>query len=188
MKDSNTKTQLANAFKKLAKEKSISKITVKDIITECNVNRKTFYYHFEDICDLFKWIHEEGAFSYVNKVDLISDHEEVIQFVIDYLNANKKLLNSAYDAFSQEGLKRIFHGDFLHITKKLVDSVESNLKITVNSEFKSFVVKFYVDAIASFTVTWFRSNETYNDEVVVHYIRSIFKSSIPAILLNGPNY
>ena len=30
-------------------KKPLSKITVSEIIADCGVNRKTFYYHFEDI-------------------------------------------------------------------------------------------------------------------------------------------
>ena len=33
------------------KQKPFSKITVSELIRECNVNRKTLYYHFEDIYD-----------------------------------------------------------------------------------------------------------------------------------------
>lgn len=45
----NTKRTLAESLKKLMKTKSFSKITVSEIIADCGLNRKTFYYHFEDI-------------------------------------------------------------------------------------------------------------------------------------------
>ncbi len=45
----NTKKALADTLKELMTRKPFSKITVSEIIRECNVNRKTFYYHFEDI-------------------------------------------------------------------------------------------------------------------------------------------
>ena len=38
---------------KLLEERPLSKITVKDIVDECGINRNTFYYHFEDISS--KW-------------------------------------------------------------------------------------------------------------------------------------
>ena len=44
-----TKKALTDALKKLMSQKAFSKITVSEIIRMCNVNRKTFYYHFEDI-------------------------------------------------------------------------------------------------------------------------------------------
>ena len=46
---------LAESLKRAMKQKSFSKITVSEIIQDCGVNRKTFYYHFEDVYDLLEW-------------------------------------------------------------------------------------------------------------------------------------
>lgn len=40
-----TKEIIAKTFTELLDEKSMSKITVKDIVERCGVNRNTFYYH-----------------------------------------------------------------------------------------------------------------------------------------------
>lgn len=50
-----TKRAIAYAFKDLLKEKAFNKITVNDIAKECDINRQTFYYHFQDIRDLVEW-------------------------------------------------------------------------------------------------------------------------------------
>ncbi|MGN1367950.1 MAG: TetR family transcriptional regulator, partial [Aristaeellaceae bacterium] len=42
----NTKRTLAESLKRLMQKKPLSKITVSEIIADCGVNRKTFYYHF----------------------------------------------------------------------------------------------------------------------------------------------
>ena len=39
----NTKKALAASLKKFMKQKPLSKITVSQLISDCNVNRKTFY-------------------------------------------------------------------------------------------------------------------------------------------------
>ena len=44
-----TKKAIIDAFVELISERPLSKITVKDIVTRCGVNRNTFYYYFEDI-------------------------------------------------------------------------------------------------------------------------------------------
>lgn len=57
MADSNiTKRALAAAFKSLMEEMPFSKITVAMICEKCDMNRKSFYYHFEDKYDLVNWI------------------------------------------------------------------------------------------------------------------------------------
>lgn len=50
-----TKQAIASATHDLMARKSLDKITVKDIVTECHITRQTFYYHFKDILDLFEW-------------------------------------------------------------------------------------------------------------------------------------
>ena len=44
-----TRTAIVNSFIRLLNEKPLDKITVKDIVDDCGVNRNTFYYHFQDI-------------------------------------------------------------------------------------------------------------------------------------------
>ena len=56
MPDSNiTKNALASAMKSLMERKSFSKISVGDICELCQMNRKSFYYHFKDKYDLVIW-------------------------------------------------------------------------------------------------------------------------------------
>ena len=49
------KETIARAVKVLVVDKKVKKLTVKDIVEECNITRQTFYYHFEDIPDLLRW-------------------------------------------------------------------------------------------------------------------------------------
>ena len=48
------KKTLAVSLKRFMEKKPLSKITVSEIIADCGVNRKTVYYHFEDIYALLK--------------------------------------------------------------------------------------------------------------------------------------
>lgn len=52
---------IAESARTLIFEKRVKKLTVKDIVEECNITRQTFYYHFEDIPGLFRWILEQGS-------------------------------------------------------------------------------------------------------------------------------
>ena len=59
MADSNiTKKALADALKELMDTKPFHKISVSDICERCQMNRKSFYYHFKDKYDLMNWIYD----------------------------------------------------------------------------------------------------------------------------------
>ena len=74
----NTKKMLAASLKIYMEKKPLSKITVSEIIADCGVNRKTFYYHFQDIYGLMKWMLEEEAIEVVKQFDLLVDYREAI--------------------------------------------------------------------------------------------------------------
>lgn len=46
---SNTKQAIMESFLRLAAKKPPEKITVRNIVDDCGVNRNTFYYYFQDI-------------------------------------------------------------------------------------------------------------------------------------------
>ena len=49
------KQTIAQAAMTLLVKKGVKKLTVKDIVEECHITRQAFYYHFEDIPELFRW-------------------------------------------------------------------------------------------------------------------------------------
>ena len=56
-----TKDIIVTAFWQLLDEKPFNQVTVKDIVTRCQVNRNTFYYHFHDIPELVEYSIKEDV-------------------------------------------------------------------------------------------------------------------------------
>ncbi len=55
-----TKKAIFESFLALASKKPLEKLTVRDIVDHCGINRNTFYYHFQDIYAVFEGICEIG--------------------------------------------------------------------------------------------------------------------------------
>ena len=51
-----TSKAIKESFIKLLNEKPMNKISVKDIVEDCGINRNSFYYHFQDIPTLLEEI------------------------------------------------------------------------------------------------------------------------------------
>lgn len=179
-----TKQALAASLKQAMLKKPLSKITVRELIEDCNINRKTFYYHFEDIYALMKWMLEQEAVEVVKQFDLMVNSREAILFVLDYVESNKHILNCAYDSMGREGLKRFFYQDFISIMQSLVNECERHLGISVDEDFKHLIAGFYSDAVAGTLIHVLQNREPYDREAVTQDMVLIFKSSIPAILKN----
>ncbi|MBR3020484.1 MAG: TetR family transcriptional regulator [Clostridia bacterium] len=59
MAGKSNKKILAESFRKLAENKDVSKITVRDIVTNCHLSAPTFYHYFRDKYELLAWIYEQ---------------------------------------------------------------------------------------------------------------------------------
>ena len=123
----NTKKMLAESLKRAMKQKSFSKITVSEIIQDCGVNRKTFYYHFEDIYALLKWMFDEEAIEVVKHFDLLVDYEEAIRFILNYIDENDYIISCAYNSIGREEMKNFFCADFWGIINAVIDYAEARI-------------------------------------------------------------
>ena len=59
-----TKTAIRNALVELIEEKGFDAITVKDITTKANINRGTFYAHYQDKFDLMTKCQEDIMYEF----------------------------------------------------------------------------------------------------------------------------
>lgn len=160
----------------------LKKVTVSDIITDCNVNRKTFYYHFEDIYALLKWMLEQEAIEVVKQFDLLVDYKDAILFVLDYVEANAHILGCAYDSMGRDEMKRFFYADFIGIIQTLIDGTEKDLGLSVSMDFKEFLGNLYTEALAGVLIDWVKDRRKYNREKVLQYLSLIMRTSLPAVL------
>lgn len=177
-----TKQSLAKALKNAMENKKLSKITVSELVAACNINRKTFYYHFQDIYALLKWMLEEEAVEVVKNFDLIVNTEEAIRFVMDYVDQNKHIINSALDSMGYEEIKRFFYNDLFSVIYGAIEQGEDELQVTLDSQFKDFLAAFYTEASAGLLIEWAKNRMTQDRETVLENLSSIYKISIPEIL------
>ncbi len=176
------KRALAESLKKIMMEKPFSKITVNDIVKDCGVNRKTFYYHFEDIYALLKWMLEREAVEVVKGFDLLMNAEDAVTFVIDYVNANRHILSCAYDSIGREEMRRFFYSDFINVVSTVIDRAGADAGVRVDEDFKRFLADFYTEAIAGNLINMFNEDFPYPRETAVHNLLLILKTSIPNAL------
>ncbi|MGN1421303.1 MAG: TetR/AcrR family transcriptional regulator C-terminal domain-containing protein [Eubacterium sp.] len=179
-----TKEKLVHALKECMQKKPLSKITVSEIINMCDVNRKTFYYHFEDIYSLLKWMFEQEAIDIVRHFDLLVDTEEAVEFVLDYIEQNQHIVNCAYDSMGRDEMKRFFYLDFIDIIKSLIEDCERRLSLKIDDDFRMFLADFYTEAFAGMCINYVRNmdNGTLSREKMLDYIIVIHKESMLQII------
>jgi len=106
-----TKQNIVNAFIQLLEEKPFNKITVAEIAEVADINRRTFYLHYEDIFALLDELENE----------LIDEFEEVFETkkpdnlhefqveLLDFLTKNHQLSQALLASNESEFLGKIMH-------------------------------------------------------------------------------
>lgn len=177
-----TKKKLSAALKQLMQHKALSKITVTELIKVCNINRKTFYYHFEDIYSLLTWTLEQEAFEVVKQFNLLADYQDAFLFAIDYVEKNSFFLNCMYDSIGREEAKRFFYHDFIGIIQTYITDVQQELSLTVPSDVVDFLCEFYTDGLAGMIINVFQHPNQYDRDKLLENFSLVLRASIPAAL------
>ena len=148
MADSNiTKKALSSALKELMETVPFSKISVSDICGKCDMNRKSFYYHFKDKYDLINWTFNSEF------IDEIGDNPDksgwdIICDICKYFYNNKDFYRKALQIEGQNSFYR-------HFQNVLNAAVEQYMKkMFFECKNSEFYVTFYTDAFISSIVRW----------------------------------
>lgn len=178
----NTKKTLSASLKKFMNTKPLSKISVSEIIADCGVNRKTFYYHFQDIYALLKWTLEQETVEVLKNFDLLLNPEEAILFVTDYVDNNSHILNCAYDSMGREEMKRFFYADFYGVVLSIIEGLENEHTTVLSKDFKTYLTNFYSEALAGVLIDYFQNKDKINRDKLIEYTLFVLKKSIPNII------
>ena len=94
-----TKLALAGSLKKLLQKKFLDDITVKELVEDCQVNRQTFYYHFQDIYDLLHWFLERETEEALRDA---ADWREALSLAFRYIQDNHVVIYHVYRSSARE--------------------------------------------------------------------------------------
>lgn len=93
-----TKKLIRKGLAELAKEKSINKITVKELTDLIEINRGTFYLHYKDIFDLVESI-ENSLYDEFNEIIKTVNPKTILETPIDILEKFCVFISENADAF-----------------------------------------------------------------------------------------
>lgn len=149
---STTKESLGAALKQMLTVKPIDKITVKDLVEICGVNRQTFYYHFDDVYDLLEWVFEEDA-NRVLPSEVVYEHcrDDVMMF-FKYLADNSVFVLNIYNSNSRIYMLRYFKRRLQGCIRSFAIIVSEGKNID-RTDFE-FVVEFYANGIVGLISQW----------------------------------
>lgn len=139
----NGKQKIVDALIEIMKTKDISKITVKELILQAQVNRSTYYYYFYHIEEIIEYIMD----SFLEQMVPVVEHNENIilnresrdrnyiehktvrfyEFILAHLDEYKSIIRSKYKNVFYEKIVQVMqepYKDYTHMYRKKGDFVK----------------------------------------------------------------
>ena len=152
-----TKHALAAALKELMAQRPIDKITIRDLTERCGIRRQNFYYHFEDVYDLLRWMFEEEALVLLKQHEGMLLWQEGILQLFHYIEENRAVCLCALKSVGREHLKRFFQADLHAIIHRTVEHVAADagaLGVMVTDEEVALMTHLQVISFAGIMESW----------------------------------
>ena len=171
-----TKRAIAYAFKDLLKEKAFNKITVNDIAKECDINRQTFYYHFQDIRDLVEWTCLDEVDNILKKKDACERWEDKFLLIFEIMKDEKVFVKNIYHSVSSE----ILRNNLYRLVYPIIydEIVEKSKGRNLREEDKKFITDFYKYAFVSIVLNWIDNGMNENPEEIVSKVSNLVTGTI----------
>jgi len=175
-----TKRALAASLKKLLAERPLDKITVIDIVKDCEVNRQTFYYHFQDINDLLEWfIMNEASMALDGKKTYDTWQRGFVQ-ILQYARENKTVVMNVSKSLDREQGEKYLYDIAYDLLIGVVD--EKAAGIPVREEDKKTIADFYKYAFVGLALNWIKNGMKEDPQVIIDQLSVLIQGSFSEAL------
>lgn len=172
------KQTIAQAAKSLLMDKGAKRLTVKNIVEECQITRQAFYYHFEDIPDLFRWMLRQDTERTLLEVKNLNGGEERLRYLfamaINSLPYMKKGMKSSYrdelELFLTQYIQRLF--------EQVCDN--EGLYQNCSRAEEKLILRYHSQAIMGILRNW-TEEDTKNLDQIVHTVFRLMTDGISPV-------
>lgn len=158
------KESIAQAAGKLLFEKKVKKLTVKDIVEECNITRQAFYYHFEDIPDLLKWSLEKNMEKMLQECFAQKDMESALHyFFMVVINVHPYVERSMQSNYGEE-IENLMTQFIYRFFEQAMERTQMYQKYSPSE--KKLILRYHCEAILGILRGWTKEDTEKIDEIV----------------------
>ena len=174
-----TKRNLAAALKEKMAKKPLEQITIQELTEQCGMQRRAFYYHFEDIYALVRWMFQEEAISLLKQQEGSLLWQEGLLQLFHYLEENRAVCLCALRSPGHDALKRFFGANLKAIFTKEVEETAAHLNLNLDSE----GIPLFVSALGGIIESWLLGIFSDPPEKMVQTINGFLESHIYGMLM-----
>lgn len=158
-----TRFKLAESMKELMKSTPLDKITVTDIVENCEVSRQSFYRLFQDKYDLVNWYFEVLAQQSFKQMGVHYTLKEGLVRKFQFIEQEHVFFSQAFASSDNNSL---IHYDFNCIYEFYKQLIETKNKKPLSSEL-SFLLEMYCHGSVTMTMEWIAGGRKEPIETIV---------------------
>lgn len=155
-----TKAAIKEAFWQLLEEKPYNSITVKDIVNRCQVNRNTFYYHFQDIPYLLELVVKEWMDEIIQSCRSTGSPIDCITAIMAACSGRKTAILHIYRSVHLEEFLNYIDKLALYVIRSYIDAATAQLDLSPGE--KKLLVRFYKCVFVGIALDWLRTGMRYD--------------------------
>ena len=171
-----TKNLIKQEFIKLLNKKSLHNITVTEIAKQCKIERKTFYYHYENLPQLVKEIFDEELEDVIKEFNETLSWEESFISAEKFILENKKVVKHMYESDYKIELEKYIFSISGEIMRKYVRRVAKDTKAQ-EIDIK-LIAYFYQCALSSSLVEWVATDMKTDPKIVARRLGKLMDGNI----------
>ncbi|MFR8927663.1 TetR-like C-terminal domain-containing protein [Peptoniphilus senegalensis] len=171
-----TKDLIRKEFIKLLNKKKLHNITVTELAKTCNIERKTFYYHYENLTELVKEIFDEELDRVIEEFNETLSWEESFILAAKFILDNKKVVKHIYESDYRMDLEKYIFSISGEIMRKYVIRVAKDTKAQ-ETDIK-LIAYFYQCALSSSLIQWLAADMKTDPKAVTRRIGELMDGNI----------
>lgn len=175
----NAKSAIIDSFKQLLNKKSIDKITVKGICEHCDVNRQTFYNHFTDIMDVFKFIFFEELSIEIAQNRTFETWGGGFLATMNYLKKNSKMILHVYNSSYWPEANTYITDLSNRLLDDVVEECVEKMGVKLKDKDQKFIVNFYRHVFNGLMIDWISEGMKEEPEIILKKLLIMITGSIP---------
>jgi len=130
-----TEQLLADSIVELMEDTELEKITVQQIVDNCNVTRQTFYRYFYDKYQLVNWIFQSEVEEIIHQSSLSDPWEDVLARMLKKMKDKKSFYHNILHSDSQTYLQNLIIDYTRSAYEKEIEKRGNLEKVDKNMEF-----------------------------------------------------
>ncbi len=177
-----TKQAICDSLKQLMQKKDLNRITISEIMEHCGMARQQFYYHFEDIYDLVRWMFQEEALSLLRQQEGILLWQDGFLQFLRYLQENRTICLCALRSMGREHLKRFFQAEIYALIHHTIETLFEEIGSSEEKMDVDLLTHFYVISFAGLAESWLQGEIDKTPEELVEFTDLFLQDQIRGVI------